>query len=355
MRKVYIDNIRWGTVVLVLIYHVFFLFNTVGIVGDIGNSKGIAAFDMLSSLVYPWFMVLLFLIAGISARYTLQKKSSKQFLIERVTKLLVPSTLGLFVYHWIAGYLNIKIGGAIEFMPSFLIFPISAISGIGPLWFIQTLFLFSLLLVLIRKIDHKEKLWNLGGKANVAVILLLAVPIWGAAQVLNMPLLTMYRFGIYGLAFFLGYFIFSHDSVQDTVEKMRVTMLILAVIFAVCYSIFYLGKNYTTPECLQSLLTNIYLWVVILAILGCGKAWLGGQTKFTAYMTKASFGLYILHYPIVLGVCYLLTSYLKLPVIWNYIIALIAELVLTPMLYELLRRIPVIRYLVLGIKGDRSR
>lgn len=353
MRKVYLDNIRWGTVVLVLIYHVFFLFNTVGIVGVIGHSEGIAAFDVFSGLVYPWFMVLLFLIAGISARYALQKKSSKQFLTEKVTKLLVPSTLGLFVYHWIAGYLNLKIGGAIGLMPPFLLYPISAISGIGPLWFIHALFLFSLLLVLIRKIDRKDKLWNLGGKANIAVILLLALPIWGAAQVLNMPMLTMYRFGIYGLAFFLGYFVFSHDSVQDAVEKIHIPMLSLAAVFASCFSIYYFGQNYTTPECLQSLLTNVYLWIAVLAILGCGKAWLGGNTKFTPYMTNASFGLYILHYPIVLTVCYLLTAYCKLPVLGNYVIALIAELALTPLLYELLRRIPVIRFFVLGIKKSK--
>jgi acyltransferase family len=38
-------------------------------------------------------MVLLFVVAGMSARYSLQKRSNKEFLKERVTKLLVPSTL----------------------------------------------------------------------------------------------------------------------------------------------------------------------------------------------------------------------------------------------------------------------
>lgn len=210
MRKNYLDNIRWSTVILVLIYHVFYLFNTVGVVGSISNTDGIHSFDVFSSFVYPWFMVLLFLIAGISARYSLQKRSCKQFVKEIVTKLLVPSTLGLFVYHWISGYINMKIGGGLEYIPSFLLYPISAISGIGPLWFIQTLFLFSLVLVLIYKLDDKDRLWNIGGKANGLILVLLLLPIWGATQIGNMPLITVYRFGIYGLAFFLGYFIFSH-------------------------------------------------------------------------------------------------------------------------------------------------
>ncbi len=53
--------------------------------------------------------------------------------------MLVPSTLGLFVIHWIIGYLNIKMGGGLAYIPTALIYPISVISGIGPLWFIQML------------------------------------------------------------------------------------------------------------------------------------------------------------------------------------------------------------------------
>lgn len=125
----------------------------------------------------------------------------------------------MLIYHVCFLFNTVGIGGALAFIPTFLRYPVSAISGIGPLWFIQMLFLFSLLVVFIRKIDREDKLWNLCGKANFAVILLLVLPIWGAAQVLNMPLLTMYRFGIYGLAFLLGYFVFSHESVQDAVKK----------------------------------------------------------------------------------------------------------------------------------------
>ena len=59
MRKLYIDNIRWITVVLVVLYHVI-------------------------------------------------KK--------RTGKLLVPSTLGLLVFWWILGYYNLLISGGLEEM-----------------------------------------------------------------------------------------------------------------------------------------------------------------------------------------------------------------------------------------------
>lgn len=102
--------------------------------------------------------------------------------------------MGLFVYHWIGGYLNIKIGGGLKYIPKVLIYPISVISGIGLLWFIQTLFLLSVLLILIRKIDSRDRLWTMCVKANTAIISLFILPIWGTTHIGNLPLLTMYLF-----------------------------------------------------------------------------------------------------------------------------------------------------------------
>lgn len=350
MRKYYLDNIRWATVVLVLIYHVCYLFNNVGVLGAIGSKTGVPAFDALLYFVYPWFMVLLFLIAGISARYSLDKRSGKQFISDRAVKLLVPSTLGLFVFQWITGYFYIKLGDGMEYIPTFLRYPIFAVSGTGPLWFAQTLFLFSILIVLVRKLDRNDKLWNLFKNCNLIIILLLFIVIWGASQILNLPVLTMYRFGIYGVAFLLGYFIFSHDKVQDAVERIHIPMLIAAIILGAFYTFYYYGEDYTSAQCLQSFFTNAYLWVAVLAILGCGKAWFNHTSNFAAYMTKSSFGLYVIHYPVVLAACYILYYYCNLPVILNYIVALVVELVFSVILFELFKRTPVIRYLVLGIK-----
>ena len=63
----------------------------------IPGAKNIAAFDVFAYIVYPWFMVLLFVVAGMCARYSLQKCTDKEFIKRRATKLLVHSTLGLFV------------------------------------------------------------------------------------------------------------------------------------------------------------------------------------------------------------------------------------------------------------------
>lgn len=349
MRKAYIDNFRTATVWLVLVYHVCYIFNGVGILGGIPGAENLPAFDVAASMVYPWFMVLLFVAAGMSARYSLEKRTVGQFIKERAVKLLVPSTLGLFVIHWITGYLNIKMGGGLEYIPAPLIYPISVISGIGPLWFIQMLFLFSCLLVLLKKLDKHDRLWMLCENCGLPVIVLLVLPIFGAAQILNMPVLTMYRFGIYLAAFLIGYYVFSHDSVQEKVERVRIPMLCTAAVLAVVYAVYFHGADYTSPACLQSILTNLYLWAAVLAIIGCFRAYLNFETPFTRYMAKSSFGIYIIHYPVLLMSSYLLCTYFQLPVICNYFLVLLAEVVITPALYELIKRIPVVRWLVLGL------
>lgn len=350
MRKYYLDNIRWATVILVLFYHVCYMFNGVGILGGIPDAKNIPAFDVISCIIYPWFMVLLFVIAGISARYALQKRTGKQFLKERAVKLLVPSTLGLFVIHWITGYLNIKMGGGLDYIPSALVYPISAVSGTGPLWFIQMLFLFSCLLVLFWKLDKGDRLWKFCKNVNFPVLLLLFLLVFGAAQILNLPVLTMYRFGIYFAAFLLGYYVFSHEEVQELTERYRIPVLCLAIIGAVFYAIIYGGSDFTSSDCLQSLMTNLYLWIVILAILEYGRKYFNRETGFTRYMTKSSFGIYILHYPVLIVSCCLLCHCLDLPAILNYIIAFAVEIPVTFAVYEMIKRIPVVRFLVLGMK-----
>lgn len=350
MRKIYLDNIRWATVILVLIYHVFYMFNGVGILGGIPGAVNIAAFDWIACMIYPWFMALLFVIAGMSARFALQSRTEKLFIKERARKLLIPSTLGLLVIHWITGYLNIKMGGGLEYIPPALVYPISAISGTGPLWFIQMLFLFSCILVLFRKIDKADKIWTLCRKANLLVLLLLFLFIFGAAQILNMPVLTMYRFGIYFTAFLIGYYVFSHEEVRKIIEKVRIPILCLAIISAVFYALRYGGSNFTSSDCLQSMITNFYLWIVILAIIGCGKKYFNQETGFTRYMTKSSFGIYILHYPVLIITCYTLYYYFNFPAIWNYVIAFAIEIIMTFAAYEVIKRIPLLRYLVLGVK-----
>lgn len=149
MRKVYIDNIRWITVVLVVIYHVIYMFNGVETAGVIGPFVKSQYQDVYLYMVYPWFMLLLFVVSGMCARFCLEGCLDKAFLKKRTQKLLVPSTIGLFVFQWILGYYNMM------------------------LW------LFSVILVVIRKLE-KDRLYSKCEKAPVWLLLLFTIVAYGA-------------------------------------------------------------------------------------------------------------------------------------------------------------------------------
>ena len=70
MRRYYVDNIRWVTVVIVVIYHVLYMYNAEGIMGGLGRITDLSVqyYDIFMYLVYPWFRPVLFIAAGMSSR-----------------------------------------------------------------------------------------------------------------------------------------------------------------------------------------------------------------------------------------------------------------------------------------------
>ena len=147
MRKHYLDHVRWATVVTVVIYHVFYMYNAEGVAGGLGKitNCSVQYYDVILYLVYPWIMPVLFIVSGICSRYYLDTHTSEEFIKSRTTKLLVPSTIGLFVFQFIQGYVNMSLGGAFESMagvPGFVLYMIMVASGIGVLWYIQLLWVF---------------------------------------------------------------------------------------------------------------------------------------------------------------------------------------------------------------------
>ena len=206
MRKDYLDNIRWMTIICVGIYHVIYMFNGEASIGVIGPFKEVQYQDAIQYILYPWFMILLFIVAGMCSRYYLENHSIKEFIKSRTTKLLVPSTIGLFVFQWIQGYFNMQIGGAfktIDIPNYFMLYLVMAVSGTGVLWFVQLLWLFSMILAFIRRFE-KGRLYEICGRANILVILALVIPVYISSHILNTPIVLVYRFGIYTMTFFLG-------------------------------------------------------------------------------------------------------------------------------------------------------
>ena len=356
MRKPYIDNLRWVTVVLVVIYHVFYMYNAEGILGTLGKITDLEVqyYDVYQYIVYPWFMALLFIVSGISARYYLERHTGKEFIKSRTVKLLVPSTIGLFVFQFIQGYINTSFSemGSIE-APGFVKYIIYCLSGIGVLWYIQMLWLFSLAIVLIKKID-KDRFWNICRKTPLWVLILIAVLFWGAGQILNTPVIVCYRFGLYFLAYLIGYFVFSHDEVIEVTKRFFPLFAVIAVGLAIFFCIVYFGQNYADDPVYRSPLFLLYSWFGCVAMVGGFAKYIDFTNNFTKWMGSHSWGLYIFHY---LGIS-MVALYLAKPGLvpaWGcYLLSTIAGFVLSYILYFVISKIPFFRWAVLGISKKKE-
>ena len=365
MRKHWMDNLRWVTVLLVLFYHVIYFYNNKGVFGGIGGFGTYPEYpqyqDVVMYILYPWFMPLLFVLAGISARYALEKKTAKEWFKARTRKLLVPGTIGLFVFHWMTGYFNTAVGrglGVFDGLPAIAKYGLMAISGTGPLWFVQLLWLLSLVLLAIRAWDKKDKLWTWCGKLNIVWIIMLGVLFWASAQTLiKHPrpesadgLLNLYKPIFYLVSFLMGYLVFSHEEVQKKVKQAWIPLLCSAVVAGTVLIVTTFGQDNTSALYMSSPLNCLYGWLAILALMGWFQAKFDYTGKFGTYMTRTSFGLYVVHYLVVASIGYMMKTYTQLPPVAMYVILTIAVFTLSPILYEVLHRIPFIRWCVFGEK-----
>ena len=362
MRKNWLDNLRWVTVLLVLFYHVIYFYNNKGVFGGIGGFGPYPEWhqyqDVVMYILYPWFMPLLFMLAGISARYALEKHSGREWSGARTRKLLVPGTIGLFVFHWMVGYFNTVVSartGAFEGMP-----------GVAR-YVIQDLWLFSLVLLIIRPLDRKNRFHDwcgrvFGGKAGIVWTILLGVLFWAGEQlIIKNPrpesldgLYNLYKPLFYLIPFLMGYFIFANDSVQDVLSRAWAPLLGCAVAVGGVLVGTTFGQDNTSPAYLGSPLNSLYGWMACLAMMGWFKARFDRTGAFAGYMTRSSYGLYIVHYLVVASLGYMMKTYTQLPPVAMYAILAVAVFTLSPLIYELIRRIPGVRWCVLGEKRVKA-
>ncbi|MBR6199844.1 MAG: acyltransferase [Spirochaetales bacterium] len=386
MRHHYLDNIRTLTVLLVVIYHVFYMFNGVaayGVVGPIADAReaytagqyldvtgdGVLFAqpqDMTQYLLYPWFMVLLFIVSGMSSRFYLNTHSSKEFAKSRTVKLLVPSTIGLLVFQWIQGYFNMRLSHVLDKIPAdvpmLVKYLIMCMSGIGVLWYIQMLWIFSMVLLLVRMIE-RGRLAALcdkfgcpnGAVQNVLTVLLflvLGVAAWGCFQILNTPVIVVYHFGIYGFVFFLGYYLFANENVIAALVKFRFLFAGFAVISGVFYVIQAWGKNYAVEPVVNSPSAVAYLWFMSLAILGMMKCYGDKTHQVMTFLNRRSWGLYVFHYLPLAALSPLLVYKTNLPPVMIYLLVAILSFVGGYLINEIVSRIPIVRWCVLGLRKE---
>lgn len=348
-RKHYIDNLRNMTILLLFPVHTFMIWNDFGSRFYIWQGEN----RILSTcivLVNPWFMPLLFVLAGMSARYALEKRSRKEFVIQRIHKLLIPFLGGLvflvpFQTVYARKFFENYEGSLWENLCYFFthLTDFSGYDGAftpGHLWFILFLFLISLLALAVFRFLPYEKLAAHVEKLPIVGVVLLFLPVW-----------LMYYLGNFGgysigknlALYLLGYYVLSNDLVAEKLEKSRKWLTCVCVIVTIASVIMYYSFSYY-----GDLWVNFVGWFSILVLLATGKKCFNKRTGFTDYFNQASYPVYILHQSILVALAYYVVQISE-----NLLIQVASigfgSFLLTVLAYHVVRLIPFARKLI-GVK-----
>lgn len=348
-RSYYLDRLRVISIILLFPVHTLMIWN------DYGQKFYVWGGDnrLLSSLIIlinPWFMPILFVIAGMCARYSLEKRTVKEFVHERVQKLLIPFISGLvlfvpfqtlFARKYFDGYDGTVIENIIYFFTHFT--DLSGYDGAftpGQLWFILFLFIISLLGILIIKFLPYNKVQNKVCYMKIYIVIGMFILVWGGYYIGNFGGFSL---GKNFVLYLLGYYVLSNREVLNKLEKYWI--LLMSLFLASLFTLVILYYNYSYyGDCL----VNFVAWVGSCALIAIAMKYLNKSSKILDYFNKASFPIYILHQSILVTVGYYVLLYVD-GLFLQVVIIMVASFVLTLCLYEIIKRIPYVRFLI-GIR-----
>jgi surface polysaccharide O-acyltransferase-like enzyme len=350
MRKNFIDWLRNIAILFLFPYHTARVFDGLNsfYVKGITNTAS-------TNLIYLsfWFMPLLFLLAGFSSLYGLQKRTWVIYLKERFFKLFIPFIFGFLVivppqkYYARLFHLN-KHESYFSFIKNYFT-DFSDWSeyagGISPahLWFIIFLFLISIM-VLPFMVKLIKKQYSPKWMENKYLIILPFIFLFLLSLLPDMSGKNIFLYCGY---FILGFCIATNDKIIDVIEKHRCLYGIITILGVSGYfiEIYYIGIQ---TDLIFKGMHYLFYWTGLLAIIGYGKKYLNTKTKFITYFNKASFAVYILHQTILIIVGYYILRIINHGII-AYVLILFTTFFFTIIFYEIIRRIKILR-LMFGIK-----
>ena len=366
VRLHYIDNLRWMCILMLFPFHAAFVFSAGWYGYYVASDEPSTVAYLLTVSVEPWIMPLLFCIAGISTKFALQKRTPQMYLKERVTKLLVPFLAGLFLICPVIAYYALRFHADYtgSFAGAFVHFFSSAgtlqspngMSGdfsIDHLWFILSLFIISVVALGVILFGQRQERFNFSpDTTSLPVLILLFIPVW----LLNYVGIyeTGYSLLSYFAMFLIGYYLFAMDSVQAKVEKYWVVLLAAWIVLTTgvmwTYGMF-LGHHEVFWG--YSALYVLTGWTGVLALLGAGRHLLDRTSTFAAYMSAASYPVYIIHQAILVAIAYHVVMQKIHPAL-QFLAIVLFSVLLTFSCYEVIRRIPVIRALFGIARPDKK-
>jgi len=372
MRRYDIDWLRTLAMLAIFLFHNNRLFDTVG--WHLKNADQSIVSTIFTGLLDLWLMPLFFLLSGVGSWYALKFRNGGQYLFDRVKRLLIPLyTVGVFIlvlpqvyFDWVTnkGYtgtfwesIPLYIGSISDkFHASPLFFNLFW----GHLWFLQYLFLISLvtlpLLIYLKSDSGQHLIDRLAAWCSR----------WGGIFLFLIPLIlvriglrsffagehTWADFFYYAVFFLIGYIMPTDNRFTDSIRRCGWVCIGLGIVgwLGGGYFILGLGYNYPGSESfslmfvLFQIIRGIANWSWVVFILSLGARYLNFNNKVVTYGNDAVLPFYILHQTIIFIVGWFVIPW-DIGILPKYLINSVVSFVLIMALYELLiKRFNIVRF-----------
>ena len=336
-RLLFIDNVRWVIILLVLSMHAADTYSPLGNwyyrehrpLGPIGT----LFFVTYQGVLQGFFMALLFFIAGCFAARSYETKGARTFMAGQLLRLGAPTllfvvALGPINEYYVAHSWHTKQSFAHEMALYFL--RGRFLSGTGPMWFCAALLLFSGIYALYEasglsaalRRSCRPRVAPSGVMLTIAVMALstflvrIVEPV--SRSVFNMQL---GEFPSYVIMFGLGVVAGRAAWIEKVGDRFAWTAAGLCVGAAMLMWLPFLilggaleGKSAAFAGGLHWQSAGVSLWEALICVgmsfgvLAGFRAWLSGQGGISKFMSDNAFAVYVIHPPILVGLALLLAG-----------------------------------------------
>jgi glucans biosynthesis protein C len=391
-----IDWLRIVAILAVFLFHVAHLFDLAASANDLTHDPMPSVRNNGSSVVlsgyvffaYHWMMPLLFLLAGMTAWYSLRSRRSGQYLRERLERLLVPFLFAFLTLIPWNGYVSALNHGTfrgsflsyypVHFertwkvlkMPQFHHGLIALYQASWHLWFLGYLLTFSLLALplflrirvygqspaLMRLASLCEKPWGLTVLGLPIALIRLSLDAAFPSYLDWSDTVVFFALYVYGWLFMTDVR-FTRAIANQAAGWLVAGCLCFAGLLGT-YSLGFLTQWLSHPEyswdySLYQILEGILTWSWVMAIAGFGLRSLNFCNAALDYANEAALPFYIVHQPVILTIAFFVVQR-QIGIGWKALVIALTAFTITTLIYEfIVRRTMVVRVL-LGMKARGS-
>jgi peptidoglycan/LPS O-acetylase OafA/YrhL len=360
-RVRYIDSGRALASFAGIIYHVALIFcaNWIISASDQNQIYGLKAYTQYINL---FRMPLFLFISGYFSISVLSRKGGKRFLDNRVKRIGIPLLSTMILLNTLQSYVsNYLLYGRHTFDGWISqLLPWSSNFTFSHAWYLYYILVFSGVLLVIdykRRITNRiQKLYNYNGYFLDMGFLVLTIGISVVGLIiykiapLSHSLINIIDMTMYLPYFLIGYVCYVNKNLLErlvlNIDKKRALYFFIMIVLTTVV-LLLLPDSFKYPKFFLNLVCRYYSLLLVIYLL---KTFLNKENKVIHYMSNSSYGVYILHQPIIVMVgCIYLKYFNDVPRYVGFLSVLTASIILTYLLeWAIIRKTKIGKFLFNG-------